>query len=105
MKRALLGSGLGKAVEGVWVLKEYGVKESWTKVVFIPYMDDPGKYMYSIPLCILPNGEVLLALGSSIVVYNLQDNSFRFPKITNVNDFLGAITYVESLVSLDADGE
>lgn len=89
----------------VWVLKEYGVKESWTKVISIPYIDDPGKYMYSIPLCILPNGEVLLALGSSFVVYNLKDNSLKFPKITNVTDFLGAITYIESLVSPDADGE
>ncbi|CAI9771098.1 unnamed protein product [Fraxinus pennsylvanica] len=89
----------------VWVLKEYGVKESWTKVISIPYIYDPGKYMYSMPLCILPNGEVLLALGSSFVVYNLKDNSFKSPKITNVTDFLGAITYVESLVSPDADGE
>ncbi|KAL2470281.1 F-box/kelch-repeat protein [Abeliophyllum distichum] len=83
----------------VWVLKEYGIKESWTKVVTIPYINEPGRYMYSIPLCILRNGEVLLALGSSYVVYNPKENSFRFPKISNVDDFLEANTYIESLVS------
>ncbi|KAL2459707.1 F-box/kelch-repeat protein [Forsythia ovata] len=83
----------------VWVLKEYGIKESWTKVVTIPYIDEPGRYMYSIPLCILRNGEVLLALGSSYVVYNPKENSFRFPKISNADDFLEANTYIESLVS------
>ncbi|CAI9771097.1 unnamed protein product [Fraxinus pennsylvanica] len=72
-----------KTCADVWVLKDYGVKESWTKVVSIPYIDEPGKYVSSIPLCILLNGEVLLALGSSFVVYNPKENSFRFPNISN----------------------
>ncbi|KAK6151793.1 hypothetical protein DH2020_014428 [Rehmannia glutinosa] len=44
-----------KTQADLWVLKEYGIKESWTKVVTIPYIDDPGKFLYSHPLCMLPN--------------------------------------------------
>lgn len=87
----------------VWVLKDYGVKESWTKVFSIPYIDEPEKYVSPRPLCILLNGEVLWALGSSFVVYNPKENSFRFPNISNLNDFLEVNTYIESLVLPAAD--
>ncbi|KAK6137722.1 hypothetical protein DH2020_028534 [Rehmannia glutinosa] len=91
----------------VWVLKEYGVKESWVKMVTVPYNldDDPWKGPYSTPLCIGPKGEILLVYGSSFVVYDPKGNCFRHRKITNFGSFLEADVYMESLVSLVLDGE
>ncbi|KAK6133788.1 hypothetical protein DH2020_032499 [Rehmannia glutinosa] len=86
-----------KTQADLWVLKEYGIKESWTKVVTIPYIDDPGKYLYSHPLCMLPNGEILLVFGMQLVVYNPKDNCFRHPETGNLGPFLEADIYVESL--------
>ncbi|KAI3452957.1 hypothetical protein Pfo_009620 [Paulownia fortunei] len=88
----------------LWVLKEYGIKESWSKVVTIPYINDPGKFLYSNPLCMLPNGEILLVFGMHFVVYNPKDNCFRHPEISNLGSFLEADIYVESLVSLQMEG-
>ncbi|KAL3506369.1 hypothetical protein ACH5RR_031751 [Cinchona calisaya] len=31
----------------VWVMKENGVRDSWIKVVSVPYLDVPNKYWYS----------------------------------------------------------
>ncbi|KAK6144861.1 hypothetical protein DH2020_021681 [Rehmannia glutinosa] len=91
----------------VWVLKEYGVRESWVKLVTVPYNldDDPWKGPYSTPLCIGPKGEILLVYGSSFVVYDPKGNCFRQQKITNFGSFLEADVYTESLVSLVLDGE
>ncbi|PIN13420.1 hypothetical protein CDL12_13946 [Handroanthus impetiginosus] len=83
----------------VWVMKEYGVKESWSKVVTIPYVNDPGRFLYSKPLCMLPNGDISLVFGNHFIVYNVKDNSFRHPETSNVAAFLEADIYVESLVS------
>ncbi|CAH1453017.1 unnamed protein product [Lactuca virosa] len=33
--------------EDVWVMKVYGVKDSWTKLVSIPYLTDPGRDQFS----------------------------------------------------------
>lgn len=79
----------------LWVLKE-----SWTRLVSIPYLFDLGKYVYSNPLLIMPNGEILLVLRESFVVYNPKDESFRSPMISNVQTFLEADIYLESLVPL-----
>ncbi|KAI3470418.1 hypothetical protein Pfo_027081 [Paulownia fortunei] len=89
----------------VWVLKQYGVKESWAKVVTVPYLDDPWKGPYSTPLCIGPKGEILLVYGSSFIMYDPKDNWFRRPKMRNFDTFLEADVYTESLVSLVPEGE
>lgn len=90
----------GATHANVWVLKEYGNKDSWTKVVTIPYVIDPGKYYYSYPLCILPDGKVLLVHGVKLVLYNPKKKSLRNVKTRKTGDFIEADMYVESLVSL-----
>ncbi|XP_057787283.1 F-box/kelch-repeat protein At3g23880-like [Salvia miltiorrhiza] len=79
----------------LWVLKE-----SWSRLLSIPYLMDPGKYVYSNPLLMMPNGDILLVFGACFVVYNPKDDSFRCPRISNVDSFLEADIYVESLVPL-----
>lgn len=83
----------------LWVLKEYGIKESWTKVASIPYLNDPGKFLHSKPLFMLPNGEILLVFGMHLVVYNPKDNCLRHPETSNFGAFLEADVYIESLIS------
>ncbi|KAG8390674.1 hypothetical protein BUALT_Bualt01G0108200 [Buddleja alternifolia] len=90
----------------VWVLKRYGVKESWDKVVTVPYsLRDPWKGPYSTPLFIGPKGEVFLVYGSSFVMYDPKDNWFKRPDMVDFGAFLEADVYVESLVSLVPNGE
>ena len=78
-------------------MKEYGIRESWTKLVVIPYINDP---LFT-PSCISKNGEVLLSIGWFLVLYYPKDGSFGCSMI----DYLSAYTslyvdsYIESLVS------
>ncbi|KAK4403833.1 F-box/kelch-repeat protein [Sesamum angolense] len=88
----------------VWILREYGKRDSWDKLVTVPYdLGDPWKGPYSTPLCRGAKGEILLVYGSSFIVYDPKDNAFHRPKITNFDTFLEADVYVESLVSLVPD--
>lgn len=86
----------------VWILKEYGVRDSWVKLVVVPYFDDPWKGPYSTPLCMGAKGEILLVYGSNFLVYDPKESSFRRPKIINFDTFLEADVCIESLVSLDS---
>ncbi|WOH08290.1 hypothetical protein DCAR_0727728 [Daucus carota subsp. sativus] len=86
----------------VWVMKEYGVKESWTKLVTILNMDDPYGYPYT-PLYIYANADLLLKFVSRIVVYNIKEGvmDLAITNFTGCYDCYEADTYVETLVSPD----
>lgn len=83
----------------LWVMKEYGSQESWTKMVSIPYMNSPHNCTYSMPLCMLKNSELLLLYGSSLVVYNPKHSSLRYLQFNNLVNFFEVGLYVESFIS------
>ncbi|KAI3716430.1 hypothetical protein L1987_67303 [Smallanthus sonchifolius] len=83
----------------LWVMKVYGVRDSWTKLVSIPYLTDPGRDQFSVPLCISNDGKVLLRFRSTLIVYDSQNSSFS--GIQNFDKNVEAYTFVESLVSPD----
>ncbi|XP_073304195.1 F-box/kelch-repeat protein At3g23880-like [Primulina huaijiensis] len=80
----------------VWVLKDYGVKGSWTKLFRFPCIHRGGRFVFLKPLCMLPNGEILLIFGRSLVLCNPAYGSFRVREATN---FDRVEIYVETLVS------
>ncbi|XP_050229151.1 F-box/kelch-repeat protein At3g23880-like [Mercurialis annua] len=97
-----------------WVMKQYGVKESWVKLVSIPYFGHPSSFKrYSVPLGIADNGEVLTEFSSlvidngealtmfhTLVIYNPKDRTFRYLLMDMADDTsTPAEIYVETLVS------
>ncbi|KAL0443030.1 UNVERIFIED_CONTAM: F-box protein CPR1 [Sesamum latifolium] len=102
----------------IWVMKEYGVKESWTKLLcFAPPLPEP--YMNLTPLAYLNKGdevEVLLNYdGRCLLAYSLRKRAVRIvdvpglvPQFSDVA-FFSTSFYAEvcvgSLVSLDSPSE
>lgn len=87
----------------LWVMKEYGIGESWIKLVAI---HDHAHSLYGqqfIPKCILKNGEILMAVSGRLVQYNSKDGKFYYPTIHKCFPTFSAYPYVESLVSPDSD--
>nr|GEX04721.1 hypothetical protein [Tanacetum cinerariifolium] len=62
-------------VVDVWVMKVYEVKDSWTKVFYIPYPADIWWDQCLDPLCISIDGKDLLKFGSKLLVYDSKDSS------------------------------
>ncbi|XP_058203814.1 F-box/kelch-repeat protein At3g23880-like [Rhododendron vialii] len=88
----------------VWVMKEYGTRESWTKLVVIPYVSGP--YYVCFPLLWTSKiGEVLLGIQKQLIRYNSKDGTFSYPKIHNGSSCYIVHSYVESLFSPDIDAE
>ncbi|XP_050241392.1 F-box/kelch-repeat protein At3g23880-like [Quercus robur] len=78
-----------------WVMKKYGVEESWEKLFVIPNVEGHLR-----PLCFTNNGDVLMEVNlKKIVIYNLLNNSKR-TVIQNIeSDCFGLCVYnVESMV-------
>ncbi|KAL6137101.1 hypothetical protein ACLB2K_062396 [Fragaria x ananassa] len=89
----------------ILMMKEYGVKESWTEVLYLTFHTVPQIYEEILtvkPLWILENGDVLaytIQQGGYLSVYKPNDKAF-----TNVIRPVGshkfeAVTYRETLVS------
>lgn len=95
----------------VWVMKEYGVKESWTKLYTIRC---PEHYKLAQPLFMYNKGEILLKSESTFavynpkstfVIYNPNDDSITDRELTNVEDIIEAKLCIESLVCPDLQNE
>ncbi|KAG9143951.1 hypothetical protein Leryth_022970 [Lithospermum erythrorhizon] len=83
----------------VWAMKEYGVKESWSKVVSIPYPVNPSGHLW--PLFVLQNAEIFLDYGPYLMLYNSGNNSFTTCEIHSIGGLcsVAAPAYIESLVT------
>ncbi|XP_059300099.1 F-box/kelch-repeat protein At3g23880-like [Lycium ferocissimum] len=100
----VLGSDLsvvcnnGKTYTDVWVMKEYGVKESWIKMLTINPPNNPLNHLFCPLFCMSNKSQILFEDGSTFMIYNLKDDSIRYRNITNCADFRDANIYIESLV-------
>ncbi|XP_009779429.1 F-box/kelch-repeat protein At3g23880-like [Nicotiana sylvestris] len=83
----------------MWVMKEYGVEKSWTKLVAISLPVD--RRVDITPLYVAENGDVLLKLGTELILYNPRNASFKRLADYVSGDFLQVqvATYLESLTS------
>ncbi|KAL6971096.1 hypothetical protein U1Q18_030778 [Sarracenia purpurea var. burkii] len=91
----------------VWVMKEYGVSASWTRVLVLPQDDflfcDSLACGYLVPMCFTKNGEVIITVdGMSLVRYNPEEKTTK--NLNNFNeDGFEWLVYVKSLVSPNGD--
>ncbi|XP_058723823.1 F-box/kelch-repeat protein At3g23880-like [Vicia villosa] len=86
----------------VWLMTEYGNKDSWTKLFHVPYMGDVGSCPYTKALYVSEDEKVLLgcqSAGSGLVVYNARDGIFKPLGIQNINGWMVRKIYQESLIS------
>ncbi|CAJ2661716.1 unnamed protein product [Trifolium pratense] len=70
----------------IWLMKKYGVAESWTRLMMIPQRQFPiCEMLYSFDdlLFILENGTVLVASPSKSILYNLDNARLNYPSIFN----------------------
>ncbi|KZV40698.1 F-box/kelch-repeat protein-like [Dorcoceras hygrometricum] len=85
----------------IWMLKEYGVKESWNIMVSFPYFFRTlhPDYIRLKLLFVSENGGILMRLGSNMIMYKPSQYHEIYPVIDNID--VEATTYIESFVSPD----
>ncbi|KAL2506503.1 F-box/kelch-repeat protein [Abeliophyllum distichum] len=90
----------------VWMMKEYGVRESWTKLICFKDIKD-YQYEAQMPLYMSESGIVLMKHGSTLKLYNSNDVTSNGREICSFDSEYEyeAITYMESLVLPDTDNE
>lgn len=82
-------------------MKDYGVHESWTKIIQIPLKSLRQLSMNFVNIiCILENDGVLMSCDSSyLALYNPKENTLTKALITPTNLLPEATMYLETLVS------
>ncbi|CDP18829.1 unnamed protein product [Coffea canephora] len=85
----------------VWLMKEYGVRESWSKVVVAPFFQDPHGTVFSKPLILSENGRLLFVTAPrpKLGVYDPNENSLHYSQFINLEYPYEADVCVESLIS------
>ncbi|KAL5710459.1 hypothetical protein ACHQM5_021018 [Ranunculus cassubicifolius] len=83
----------------MWVMKEYGVAESWTKGFKIERPDVLGQFSFLQPLGVTKDGEIIIKKDNSkVVLYNPNTGTCREPREFGFR-FYDAYPYIGSLVS------
>jgi F-box interacting protein len=92
--------------EDVWIMKEYGNKESWTKLFTISYMRDARAlpYSYIKAICVFEDEQVLLIYRDDerrgYISYNCKNDTSKFLEFVDSTPFTsGYGVCVESLIS------
>ncbi|AES68758.1 putative F-box domain-containing protein [Medicago truncatula] len=81
----------------VWLMKEYGNKESWTKLFTIPYMRDPSKPKVDArAIYVFEDDQVLLKydFDLNLILYNPRRGTFKATNFKRIPEVC-----VESLIS------
>ncbi|KAL2324674.1 hypothetical protein Fmac_023732 [Flemingia macrophylla] len=85
----------------LWLMKDYGVQNSWTKLMMVPHVGreiSAGYHLFE-PLCIAENGVVLLKTTSAnLVLFDPNDGRLNYLRIRGEIGF-NMLIYHESLVS------
>nr|XP_016505835.1 PREDICTED: F-box/kelch-repeat protein At3g23880-like [Nicotiana tabacum] len=82
----------------LWVMKDDGVKESWTRIVNIKRPDNYIVHLFFPFFCKSNEGEILFDCGSFFLIYNPKDDLIKYREVTNCDAFREANIYVESLI-------
>ncbi|XP_027166179.1 F-box/kelch-repeat protein At3g23880-like [Coffea eugenioides] len=72
----------------LWIMQEYGVKESWTKMVLMINYPYSSFQMFQKPVFLLKDGEILFQFGDGLVLYHPKRKSCTYPRIANVKALL-----------------
>ncbi|KAK3004585.1 hypothetical protein RJ639_018546 [Escallonia herrerae] len=90
----------------IWVMKDYGVKESWTKLISVAQPRDFGFFESVTPLVYSKDGrQVLLEIDmKSLVWFDLKKKKFKNVRVRGVPKNLEAIVCLGSLVKISGFG-
>jgi F-box interacting protein len=84
----------------VWLMKEYGNEDSWTKLFRVPNMGDVSSFPYTRALHVYEDDIVLLQGFQLLLgVYNSRDGTFQTLEIQNTDSRMVPQVYQESLIS------
>ncbi|XP_057432862.1 F-box/kelch-repeat protein At3g23880-like [Lotus japonicus] len=87
----------------VWKMREYGVQESWTRLVSVNYEHLRCVGFRCRPLmCLSEDGDILLLIQKEnldVIMYTVRDNSVKYVQLPDNKIWSDVIGYVQSLVS------
>ncbi|CAL0334633.1 unnamed protein product [Lupinus luteus] len=83
----------------VWLMNDYGKKESWTKFLSFPCLGDLNLFPYAKVICIYEDENVLFEYDSVLTIYNIRNRTFKFPEMPDFGGRPFPQIYVESLIS------
>lgn len=83
----------------VWLMEEYGNRETWTKLFRVPYIGNVGHCPYTNALYVTEDDQVLLENQFELVVYNSRDGTSKTLEFPNIEGWMVLEVYQESLIS------
>ena len=104
MRDCLCVSGSSNILMDVWIMKEYGDQESWTKLCIVPDIPDKGLKPFK-ALYIFEDDQLLVQFyamkggNRKLVVYESKTGTLNIPEFQNNHTQIRSNVYIESLIS------
>lgn len=83
----------------IWLMKEFGKEESWTKLFRVSYTQDLDLCAYVYTLYFSEDDRVLLNIEPKLVIYNSRNGTSKDTYVQNSHGWMDSEVYVESLIS------
>ncbi|EXB41586.1 F-box protein [Morus notabilis] len=89
----------------VWVMREYGVKESWSKLFSVAPSSVTGPFWYVVPVAYLKGGDRILLDqdGEKFLLYDVKRKRVKKLRGSSFPRIFDTLVCVGSLVGLDGD--
>ncbi|KAH7842690.1 hypothetical protein Vadar_008082 [Vaccinium darrowii] len=87
----------------IWVMKDYGVKESWSKDFVIPNISIASKSFvdYYEPITVFEDGKILIFFSrDALFLYDPKSQHYEDVQILGIPSWFHVIAHISSLVSL-----
>ncbi|XP_030547702.2 F-box/kelch-repeat protein At3g06240-like, partial [Rhodamnia argentea] len=82
-----------------WIMNEYGIGGSWTKLFSVSTEGIPGGELWLIPVAYTRSGKIVFQIDVyQMILFNPEDNTYKNYPIQSDNNVESAI-YVETLIS------
>ncbi|KAL6228428.1 hypothetical protein ACLB2K_002379 [Fragaria x ananassa] len=89
--------GRSQGTVDMWIMKDYGVQESWTKILVIENLYPDSSY---IPIMFLNDVEILMRYRRSVVYYDQETKSLKRTRIVQTQSEFEAFGFCPCFVSL-----
>ncbi|PHT58522.1 hypothetical protein CQW23_00885 [Capsicum baccatum] len=89
----------------IWVMKDYGVKESWGKLFSVEQLEGHQQFSYLRPISFSVTGREVLEMGHrKFLWYNIEEKALERAKISVGLDYFESFVSLGTLVPLYGGG-
>ncbi|CAI9117937.1 OLC1v1019429C2 [Oldenlandia corymbosa var. corymbosa] len=85
----------------MWIWKEQGLRQFWTKVLLVPKLKDPSRKKFCVPIFMSKDGKILFKYWKIMALSDPMKKSVTYPRVKSMGELWIVEVFVESLLLIN----